>query len=141
MLSFITNLFTSSSTTIRLAMYITILSMIGGGVLWGYNSVYNAGYDSAKVEVLEAANITQRAIEAKYEANIKQLSTELSSASNAHENSKGLAIKLQKELNDRPYLEIVREIPKIDTNCDDLGGDFDRLFKSIVGEAPSIPNE
>lgn len=142
MIKTIFGLFSSDSTVVRLGMYITLLGMLGGGVAWTCNSIYEAGFSKAEVEYLKAADEARIALESEYELKLKALRERLDKASDKQKEAKELAEHLQEELTNRPVIEVYKTIYEtVKSDCTFTDDDnFNRVRKQIIGEAPVIPN-
>lgn len=135
-------LFSSDSTVVKLGMYITILGMLGGGVVWAYNSIYDAGYSKAQVEYLKAADEAQAALEAEYKVKLEAFKDRLDKVSDKQKEAKELAEHLQEELTNRPVIEVYKTIYEtVKSDCTFTPDDgYNKLRKQLIGEAPVIPS-
>ncbi len=132
----------ASMSPIKLGMIIVILSMIGGGIVWYDTSRFNAGYNKAEAKYLKEAKRAREQADANSRASLAALTLELTTTKQEANKNKNRAVELQSLLDNRPTLEIIREIETIQTGeCVDLGSDYQRLFNDIIGEVPDITSK
>ena len=100
-------------------------------------SAYKAGYNEAKAMYLEEAKEAHKASEAATEAQIQSAIVKLEQARVEREEARAKAAQLQELLDNTPTREVIREIPKIVSDCK-FGDDFSRVFQSLT-EQPKLP--
>ncbi len=128
-----------SGGPVKLVLILAIISAITGYLVYDDTSSFNAGYNKAKAEYLEAVNEARNEAERASEASLKQLKERLITLEQESYNNKNRAVELQSLLDNRPTVEIIREIETIETGeCTDLGSDYKRLLNDIISDPPNI---
>lgn len=139
MLNFIKDLVTGNISVVKLGIILAMITSITGTCVWGYNSIYKAGFNEAKVESLLEIKQAREATEAIYKLKLEELTRKLSSANVEVDSQRNKAKKLQELLDSRPIVEVVREIESVsDSGCTTLGTDYGRVLDNIIGEKPNI---
>lgn len=106
---------------VKLSIKLAMMTALIGFVYWGYDNVFDAGYNARKAEevVLVEASITEKSVA-------------LEKAKNEAERKRDKALKdlTQLRLIKDKVKVIYREIPTIveKSSCSDLGGDVHRLL-------------
>lgn len=121
---------------LKLLVILAFISSIAGYVLYDRQQRFEAGYNTAKAEYLEQLNVAQIQADGVLEASLKKLREQIAEKQRIVEENRLKAIQLQSKLNDRPTVEIIREIESITSDCTDLGDDYWRLQDNIIGTAP-----
>jgi hypothetical protein len=125
-----------SASPLKLVLILAILTLASTVVFKYDKARFEAGYSAAEAKYLKEYNIATAAAEEAQRGVLTGLKGELEEETNRADKHRDKAVGLQKTLDDRPVIEVVREIDKIVTDCSDLGDDYKRVFHSIIGEAP-----
>lgn len=142
MMELLTGLFSfAKESPFKLAIILAIVTSLTGFIIWYDNSRVQAGYNKAKVEIYEQAAKDKAKLEKQYKTELDKLKVKLQSTKQESQENKNKAVALQELLDNRPTVEILREIPKVESDCDSLGADFIRLRNNIIGNAPVIDNK
>lgn len=131
----------SSFSTTKLVVILAMLSVLSGTLIWLRQSVYESGYNAAIVAQVKVNKEAEKRLQETYEAKLKVVQSNLNRATSESTSQRQKAMALQKLLDNTSRTEVIREIPKLVTKCNDLGVSYDSMFKSFVGEAPIINNE
>lgn len=128
MIKTIFGLFSSDSTVVRLGMYITLLGMLGGGVAWTCNSIYEAGFSKAEVKYLKANKEAQDEADRLWKLKLDELESELTKISKT---AKRDAQKLAEIQNVAPTIkEVVKVVEK--SECKNLHSEYIDLLNTTL---------
>ena len=141
MMELLTGLFSfAKQSPFKLAIILAIIASITGFIVWYDNSRVQAGYNKAKVEIYEQVEKDRAKLEEQHQIQLTQLKDKLKSTKQESEENKNKAVELQDLLDNRPTVEIYRDISEVQSQCTNLGADFIRVRDNIIGEAPSLNN-
>jgi len=113
-------------TSVRLILILAIISACVGLYKWHYDTIFNAGVNSIKAEMLK-----------EFEANEIKHAEEIKSLLDEKKKWNETATNLQKQLKEKDGVHR-NEIEKIKTNfnCIYLGDEFYKMWNKIIGDEP-----
>ena len=116
-------------TIVKITLAITLIGLIGTGLKFTHDAIYQAGADSVKAEMKEA-----------YDLREKELNTSLTQALADNEAQRELTTKLYRKIQklETENRKIRDEIFTTDYECESLGDNFFRLWNKTIGSNPTI---